>query len=237
MNNSNKLFAGLVSIKKCTRPPMALNLDVAYTDARDGSPDETKWNPGVSFNNRALNENKSTATKTYHACFDRLDELEQDLCSCFNHIADWPYVEKFFALISRLGNGVFWYVLMTILPFADSVNGLVASLHMSSVALVCLALYKLLKNNLVRQRPYLKWNNIQNGTAPLDLYSFPSGHTLHAVAFTIVALSYYPILSPFLVSVTLLIAFSRVILGLHYPSDVLAGALIGAAVALLSFSL
>ncbi|MDH5446552.1 MAG: phosphatase PAP2 family protein [Gammaproteobacteria bacterium] len=171
----------------------------------------------------------------YNACFERLDELEQALCRFFNHLGDWPYVEKFFALISRIGNGVFWYVLMIIMPVADPVNGLIASLHMAAVGLFCLAIYKLLKNNLVRQRPYLKWNNIRNGTAPLDLYSFPSGHTLHAVAFTIVALSYYPMLSPLLVCITLLIALSRVILGLHYPSDVLVGALIGTAVALLSF--
>jgi len=171
----------------------------------------------------------------YTARIERLDELEQALCRFFNHLGDWPYVEKFFALISRIGNGVFWYGLIIILPVADSVNGLIASVHMTVVGLTCLALYKVLKNNLVRQRPYLKWNNIRNGTAPLDLYSFPSGHTLHAVAFTMVALSYYPMLSPLLVCITLLIALSRVILGLHYPSDVLVGALIGAVVALISF--
>ncbi|MDH5777401.1 MAG: phosphatase PAP2 family protein, partial [Gammaproteobacteria bacterium] len=108
-------------------------------------------------------------TAKYNARFERLDELEQALCRFFNHIADCPYVEKLFAVISRLGNGVFWYGLMMILPIADSVNGLIAGLHMAAVGLVCLALYKLLKNNLVRQRPYLKWNNIRNGTAPLDL--------------------------------------------------------------------
>ncbi|MDH5327190.1 MAG: phosphatase PAP2 family protein [Gammaproteobacteria bacterium] len=175
------------------------------------------------------------AIEKYNARFERLDELEQTLCCFFNHMGDRPYVEPFFAIISRLGNGVFWYVLMTIIPIADSVNGPIASLHMAAVGLVCVVFYKVLKNKLVRQRPYLKWNNIRRGTAPLDLYSFPSGHTLHAVAFTMVALAYYPLLAPLLVSMTLLIALSRVVLGLHYPSDVLVGAIIGAAVALLSF--
>lgn len=176
------------------------------------------------------------AIEKYSARFDRLDELEQALCRFFNHMGDRRYIEKCFATISRLGNGVFWYGLMIIVPILDSANGIIASLHMATVALACLALYKFLKGRLVRQRPYLKWNNIRCGTAPLDLYSFPSGHTLHAVAFTVVALAYYPILTPLLVSMSLLIALSRVILGLHYPSDVLVGALIGATVALCSLS-
>jgi membrane-associated phospholipid phosphatase len=58
--------------------------------------------------------------------------------------------------------------------------------------------------------------------APLDEFSFPSGHTLHAVSFTIVALAYYPWLAPLLVPFTAGVALSRVVLGLHYPSDVLA---------------
>jgi undecaprenyl-diphosphatase len=63
--------------------------------------------------------------------------------------------------------------------------------------------------------------------APLDHYSFPSGHTLHAVSFSIVAIHYYPRLAWVVVPFTLLVAVSRVFLGLHYPSDVAAAAGIG----------
>jgi undecaprenyl-diphosphatase len=70
---------------------------------------------------------------------------------------------------------------------------------------------------------------------PLDKFSFPSGHTLHAVVFGVVALNYYPQLAFIILPFTTLVGLSRVVLGLHYPSDVLAGALIGSLIAGLSF--
>jgi undecaprenyl-diphosphatase len=57
------------------------------------------------------------------------------------------------------------------------------------------------------------------------------------VVFTLVALEYYPVLAWLTVPFTLLVAASRVALGLHYPSDVLAGAALGAIVAALSLHL
>ena len=106
---------------------------------------------------------------------------------------------------------------------------------MGIAALLCLAAYKWLKPKTMRSRPYLKDKNIHLGAAPLDLYSFPSGHTLHAVAFTIVALSYYPDMALWLVPFTITVALSRVSLGLHYPTDVMVGAAIGALIAQMTF--
>jgi undecaprenyl-diphosphatase len=72
--------------------------------------------------------------------------------------------------------------------------------------------------------------------APLDRYSFPSGHTLHAVSFTIVTTAHAPELAPILVPFALLVAASRVVLGLHYPTDVAAGAFIGMLLASVSLA-
>jgi undecaprenyl-diphosphatase len=77
--------------------------------------------------------------------------------------------------------------------------------------------------------------HIRLGAAPLDRFSFPSGHTLHAVAFTLVAAAYHPALWLLLAPLTAVIAASRMVLGLHYPTDVVAGAALGALVAAASF--
>jgi undecaprenyl-diphosphatase len=93
------------------------------------------------------------------------------------------------------------------------------------------AVYTLLKRVFVRERPFIRHDTISLAAAPLDRYSFPSGHTLHAVSFTWQACAHFPELAWVLVPLAALIAGSRVILGLHYPSDVLAGAAIGATLA------
>jgi undecaprenyl-diphosphatase len=87
----------------------------------------------------------------------------------------------------------------------------------------------------LRPRPFNVYPAIKCVGKTLDQFSFPSGHTLHSVVFTLVALSYYPGLFWLLVPFTGMVALSRPILGLHYPSDVLAGAALGALIAWVSF--
>lgn len=170
-----------------------------------------------------------------HSAFKRMESRELVLCELCNRACRDPAIKRIFVTVSRLGDGVFWYGLMLMLPLRYGMDAIRVSMHMGIVALLGLGLYKYLKSHLVRQRPYIQHGGITLGTAPLDLYSFPSGHTLHAVAFTLVALSYYPHLAWLLVPFTALVAMSRVILGLHYPTDVFAGALIGALLAWGSF--
>jgi undecaprenyl-diphosphatase len=134
-------------------------------------------------------------------------------------------------LASRLGDGVFWYSLMFALSVTQGLPGLEVAVRMLAAGMLGLVVYKLLKARTSRPRPYKVLGDIRAGIAQLDAFSFPSGHTLHAVAFTVVAVSYFPALAWVLVPFTALVAISRVVLGLHYPSDVLAGAAIGAGVA------
>lgn len=158
-------------------------------------------------------------------------------CLRANRLCEGTVVRRFFASISRLGDGVFWYALMAALIVFDGMAGLAASAHLAATGVIALVLYKLLKRWTRRPRPFASDVRIRAWVAPLDEFSFPSGHTLHAVAFSLVAIAHYSALAFLLVPFTLCVAASRVVLGLHYPSDVLAAVGIGSGLAAISLSL
>lgn len=163
--------------------------------------------------------------------FRRIDMIEYAWCLMLNRGCQRRAIRDGFAIVSRLGDGVFWYTLMLLLPILYGEAGIYCALRMAIVGAVGLALYKFLKSRLVRERPYISLIGVVAGTPALDRYSFPSGHTLHAVSFTMVLVEGFPALGWLCIPFALLVALSRVVLGLHYPSDVAAGALIGAALA------
>jgi len=167
----------------------------------------------------------------------RLQLWEERLCVRANRRARQRPVALFLQAVSWLGNGVFWYALMLALLLADPAGASRPVLHMALVGAVCTCCYKILKHSTTRSRPFEVIPLVMPGAAVLDRFSFPSGHTLHAIAFTLVACAHYPDLWALLVPFTALTAVSRVALGLHYPSDVIAGGALGALIAGGSFAI
>lgn len=163
--------------------------------------------------------------------FMRVDRAERRLCLLANSAVRRAMVRTLFRVVSRLGDGVFWYVVIAAMPLILGTIGFLVAAQMLATGAVGLMTYKFLKGRLVRERPYISLAGIDCAMAPLDRYSFPSGHTLHATSFTIMALHHVPELAPLLVPFAIAVAASRVILGLHYPTDVAVGACIGAAIA------
>jgi len=165
---------------------------------------------------------------------NRLLADDSGWCLRANQLCARGGTRAYFAAISRLGDGAFWYALIAALVLLDGSRGLLASLHLAATGVIALSLYKVLKRWTRRPRPFASDIRIRAWIAPLDEFSFPSGHTLHAVAFTLVALAHYPMLAWLLIPFTASVAASRVMLGLHYPSDVLAATALGSALAGLS---
>ena len=157
----------------------------------------------------------------------RMHALDSALCVTVSHTNQYRLIRDWFRLISRLGDGVFWYGLMLAIIITQQADGIRPVLHMLAAGLTGTLIYKWLKHKTHRPRPFQVRQDVWVIGKPLDHFSFPSGHTLHAVAFSMVAMHYYPPLAVILMPFMLMIAMSRVILGLHYPSDVLAGASIG----------
>jgi undecaprenyl-diphosphatase len=167
----------------------------------------------------------------------RVDAAEFGICRTLNALSRRPPVRRMFQVVSRLGDGIIWYTLMLAMPLVAGRVALRPALLMALTGILGVLIYKLLKQALVRERPFITHSGISLHGAPLDRYSFPSGHTLHAVAFTWQAVAHFPGLAWVLVPFTTLVAASRVVLGLHYPTDVLVGAALGALLAQLGLAL
>jgi len=166
----------------------------------------------------------------------RIDTADYRICRRLNRGASWSVVRWPFQLVSRLGDGLLWYALILALPFVYGVQALRPAIVMALTGALGVLIYGALKRLFVRERPFIRHAGISRAGAPLDRYSFPSGHTLHAVSFAWQASMHFPQLGWVLVPLAGLIAASRVVLGLHYPTDVLAGAVIGACLAELGLS-
>ena len=166
----------------------------------------------------------------------RVQRWDARACIAMNRALRYAALVPLLRGVSWLGNGIFWYSLMLAFLLHDGVAGVQPVVHMILVGAACTTIYKLLKRGTLRPRPY-EALPVAPGAMVLDDFSFPSGHTLHAVAFTLVATAYHPGLALPLALFTALTAISRVVLGLHYPSDVLAGAAIGAAIAGISLGI
>ena len=96
--------------------------------------------------------------------------------------------------------------------------------------------YYLLKNCLKRARPF-RMMAIKNHITPGDQFSFPSGHTSAAFLFATITANLVPVMWIPLFLLASAVGFSRVMLGVHYPSDILVGALMGFGLAHLSLQL
>ena len=170
-------------------------------------------------------------TANLSALFARIDAAEVGLCRTLNRGCIHAPLRNTFRVASRLGDGVIWYAMLALLPLLYGRAAVRPVVIMAITGVVGVALNKALKKVCVRERPFITHSSISLAMPPLDRYSFPSGHTLHAVAFAWQAIAAFPELSWVLVPLASLIAASRVVLGLHYPTDGLADAALGAGLA------
>jgi undecaprenyl-diphosphatase len=166
-----------------------------------------------------------------------LATFERRLLVRANRVNLRPAWRQVFETASRLGDGPSWLLLALLLALSGGPDGRIAALRMAGAGLVCTLLYTAVKHGVRRPRPCHALDRLHLSLPPLDRFSFPSGHTMHACAFTWIALASFPALALLLVPFTLLVAASRLVLGLHWLSDVLVGGALGCALGQLALDL
>lgn len=133
---------------------------------------------------------------------------------------------------TRMGDGWLWYSLGALLLAFGGSRGYVAAGAGGSAAIVGIFVFKALKKLSHRPRPCQYEPHCWAKVLPPDQFSFPSGHTMTAFSIALVVSYFYPGLEAPMYFLAISIAISRVVLGMHFLSDVLAGAVLGSALGL-----
>ncbi len=141
------------------------------------------------------------------------------------HAPGW--VRWWMLAATRAGDGWLWYGIGAGILIWGGRNHVAAPLAAIVAAGAGILVFLVLKRLAGRKRPCDLHPHCWSTVLPPDRFSFPSGHTITAFAVSVVWSLAYPALTPWLAFCALSVAASRVILGMHFLSDVLAGALIG----------
>ncbi|WP_392396825.1 phosphatase PAP2 family protein [Sutcliffiella horikoshii] len=164
-------------------------------------------------------------------------EFECNLFRSVNRHFDRKYVNFFFRNITHVGGATF--TICTLLLFIIFSNHSLK--HTAIAAGLSLALshipVAIAKKLYPRRRPYLALAEIKVATNPLKDHSFPSGHTTAIFSSIIPFVLFLPPLAILLIPLALCVGISRIYLGLHYPSDVAVGMILGSSTGIFSFLL
>jgi undecaprenyl-diphosphatase len=147
------------------------------------------------------------------------------------------WVRLWMICATRGGDGWLWYALLgVLLLFGDSSR--FAAVGAGVVAAGSgIAVFLSLKRLTGRKRPCQIEPHCWATLLPPDKFSFPSGHTITAFAVATPVVLFYPSLAVGVLFCAFSIAASRILLGMHFLSDVLAGAMVGTCVGYASYAI
>jgi len=136
---------------------------------------------------------------------------------------------------TRAGDGWIWYMIGAVILLFGGHERVYAVAAGTAAALLSIGCFQAMKRVTGRKRPCEIEPHCWATVLPPDQFSFPSGHTMTAFAIAVALALFYPALSATLLFFAFSIAVSRVVLGMHFVSDVIAGMLVGAVLGFASY--
>jgi undecaprenyl-diphosphatase len=164
-------------------------------------------------------------------------DFECKLFRSVNRHFDQKILNFYFRTVTHLGGAIATIVISLFLVIFT--RGLIQATSIASAfsLLISHLPVALVKRLYPRKRPYLALLETKVAANPLEDHSFPSGHTTAIFSVIIPFILFMPELALILIPLAISVGFSRMYLGLHYPSDVLAGCLLGSSSGFLSYIL
>src|ERR1700676_1497184 len=161
--------------------------------------------------------------------FPRLSRRDQRLMRRVNRWTPPRWMRLWMVAATRGGDGWLWYGIGLVVAFIGGPERFRAVIAAVLAVSVGIALFLGLKRACGRKRPCAMEPHSWATLLPPDQFSFPSGHTITAFSVALSLAAFYPAMLIGLLFCAFSVALSRVLLGMHFLSDVLAGAAIGSA--------
>ncbi|MFO7444777.1 MAG: phosphatase PAP2 family protein [Ignavibacteriaceae bacterium] len=162
---------------------------------------------------------------------DFLFSIDTAIFYFFNHTLSAPFADKFFSILTNVNNWYIAYVILLLISFVKGGRrGKIAAILVIVLITVTDQLgHKVVKEIFQRIRPCNFLDDVITPLGCQGTFSFPSNHATNNFAAATFFYFLFPNLKWALFITASLVAISRVYLGLHYPSDILGGAIIGSA--------
>lgn len=167
---------------------------------------------------------------------NKLQKLDTFLFYKCNFICS-KKIQQLSLWISKTGDGHAYFALGLLIWLTEPALGQAFFLTALLAFALELPVYLLLKNTVKRNRPFNILDNFTSYIAPSDKFSMPSGHTAAAFVFATVCSYFYPDYAVVLHAWAASVGLSRVLLGVHFPGDIVAGGLLGYSCAEIAVSL
>lgn len=156
-----------------------------------------------------------------------INNIDQTILFFIQNNFHFPVLDKIMIAATIAGEkGLIW-VLVSVLLMTNRKTRPVGILALAALTLSATLGDGLLKHLIQRPRPYTAFPGVRLLVDELTTYSFPSGHAASSFTAAVVLNKYLKKFSPIFWIAAILIAFSRLYLFMHYPSDIVAGAVLG----------
>lgn len=156
-----------------------------------------------------------------------LKSFDEKLIMLINEKMKTKFLDRFMVRYTDLGSAVFISLFTFLLIVFGNEKWRNTGIQAAATLAISQTITYGLKSLLGRERPYNILKNLNTFGITLKDYSFPSGHTSASFSLaTTIALN-YPFLSILVLGMALLVGISRIYLGVHYPTDVVAGIVLG----------
>ncbi len=148
---------------------------------------------------------------------------DRHIFSFINHNLRCGPLDRFMSAATAMGSTGFSVTTSLILLAAGRIYGSSVGMDACATLVLSQTAVQTLKRLIDRPRPFIAIENTIFMKPPACRYSFPSGHTCAAFAVALPIATAFPFTTPLVLAAACIVGVSRIYLGFHYPTDVLAG--------------